>query len=392
MLFSPDALRDPYPIYDQLRSAAPVFREPQSGLWMVFGYDDVKRVLTDHDTFSSRHGPAEWMIFQDPPMHPRLRALVAQAFTPRTVLGLEPDISQLSKELLEPLLDRGTVDLAADYSGPLPMRVIARMLGLPDSDLAAFARWNDAILEMSYTVGGGPNVSEVVATFQAATVEMNEYLTVLLAERRRQPKDDLLSRLVVAEYDGERLAQAEILGFFQLLLLAGSETTANLLNNAILTFIENPEQLARIRKSPELLPATIEEVLRYRSPLQWMFRVAKRDVELNGQTIPAGKLVLAMIGSANRDPAQFPDANRFDPSRNPNPHIAFGHGIHFCLGASLARLEARIGLTDLIGQMAELTLASDAPLPPRPGLHVHGPSSLPIRFRRADSKIEVAGR
>lgn len=383
MLFTPDVLRDPYPLYDQLRSAAPVFREPQSGLWMVFGYDEVKRALTDHESFSSRHGPAEWMIFQDPPMHPRLRALVAQAFTPRSVQSLEPHIRELSSELLDPLLDRGAMDLATEYASPLPMRVIARMLGLPESDLASFSRWNEAILEMSYTVPGGAGVSEIVAAFQSATVEMNEYLTVLLAERRREPKDDLFTRLVFAEVDGERLSQAEILGFFQLLLLAGSETTTNLINNAILTFIANPEAVVRIRETPELLRSAIEEVLRYRSPLQWMFRVAKRDVALDGQTIPGGDLVLAMIGSANRDPRQFADPHRFDPAREPNPHLAFGHGIHFCLGASLARLEARIALTDLFNRMTGLTLASEEPWPPRKGLHVHGPSSLPIRFRRA---------
>ena len=383
MLFSPDALRDPYPIYDQLRAAAPVLREPQSGLWMVLGYDDVKRTLTDHDTFSSRHGPAEWMIFQDPPMHPRLRGLVAQAFTPRTVLNLEQDIRELSRELLDPLLENGAMDLATDYSGPLPMRVIARMLGLPEADLASFTRWNNAILEMSYTVPGGPGVSEVVTTFQAVTAEMNDYLSVLLAERRRNPQDDLFTRLLFAQVDGERLSQEEILGFFQLLLLAGSETTTNLVNNAILTLLANPEELALLRESPDLLPSVIEEVLRYCSPLQWMFRLAKRDVELSGQTIPAGKLVLAMIGSANRDPRQFHDPNSFVPTRDPNPHLAFGHGIHFCLGAALARLEARIALTDLLKRTTDLSLASDSPWPPRRGLHVHGPSSLPVRFRKA---------
>jgi cytochrome P450 len=381
-LFSLEALRDPYPIYDQLRAASPVFREPQSGLWMVFGYDDVKRVLTDHGTFSSRHGPAAWMIFQDPPMHPRLRGLVAQAFTPRTVLNLEPQIRELSRELLKPLLDRGTMDLVADYSALLPMRVIARMLGLPDTDLADFNRWNNIILEMSYTVPGGFGVTDVIARFEAATVEMNNYLTVLLNDRRRQPKDDLFTSLLFAELDGERLTQVEILGFFQLLLLAGSETTTNLVSNAVLTFLAYPEESARLRQSLDLLPAAIEEVLRYCSPLQWMFRVPKREVELSGQLIPPGQLVLAMIGSANRDPRQFPDPNRFIPNRDPNPHLAFGQGIHFCLGASLARLEARIALTDLLEQTMEMTLASDTLWPPRPGLHVHGPSSLPVNFRR----------
>jgi cytochrome P450 len=201
-----------------------------------------------------------------------------------------------------------------------------------------------------------------------------------LAERRESPKDDLLTRLLHAELDGARLSHAEILGFFQLLLLAGSETTTNLVNNAILCFIENPEQLARLRAAPELLPSAIEEVLRYRSPLQWMFRVTTREVQLHGETIPAGKVMLVMMGSANRDPKQFREPNRFDITRNPNPHIAFGHGIHFCLGAALARLEAKIALTEFLNRIDDFQFASDTPWEPRKGLHVHGPTHLPLRF------------
>jgi cytochrome P450 len=176
------------------------------------------------------------------------------------------------------------------------------------------------------------------------------------------------------------LTEQEILGFFQLLLIAGSETTTNLLNNAISCLIENPDQLARLRATPALVLSAIEEVLRYRSPVQWMFRATRHDVEMNGQTIPAGKLVLPIIGSANRDPGQFPDAGRFDIARDPNPHIAFGHGIHFCLGAALSRLEARIALPDLQERLKGLALASPEPWEPRKALHVHGPARLPIRF------------
>jgi cytochrome P450 len=181
--------------------------------------------------------------------------------------------------------------------------------------------------------------------------------------------------------DGERLTQVEILGFFQLLLLAGSETTTNLINNAILCFIEHPGQLARLRAAPELLPSAIEEVLRYRSPLQWMFRVTTREVEMHGQAIPAGKVVLVMMGSANRDPKQFPNPNDFDITRNPNPHVAFGHGIHFCLGAALARLEAKVALTEFLERVGDFKLASDTPWEPRKGLHVHGPTRLPLLFQ-----------
>jgi cytochrome P450 len=233
---------------------------------------------------------------------------------------------------------------------------------------------------MSYTVPGGDRASGAMNDFIAATGEMNEYLVALTEDRRAHPKDDLLTRMVQAQVDGERLSQQDILGFFQLLLLAGSETTTNLINNAIICFIEYPDQLALLRNKPELLPGAIEEVLRFRSPLQWMLRVARSDLELHGQAIPKGKVILPMMGAANRDPKVFKDANRFDITREPNPHIAFGHGIHFCLGAVLARVEGRIALSDLLRRLDNIQLASNEPWEPRRGLHVHGPSQLPIRF------------
>jgi cytochrome P450 len=383
-VFSDETRRDPYPLYEQIRSTTPLLREPQSGLWMIFDYDGVKRVLADHETFSSRHGPADWMIFQDPPHHAKLRALVSQAFTPRSIANLEPRIRDISRQLLDQALPRGQMDLAADYSVPLPMMVISELLGIPPEDRPRFERWNQAILEMSYLVPAGRTFNEqtqnVMNQFMAVTVEMNGYLSGVLEQRRSQPKDDLLTRLASAELDGQRLTQADILGFFQLLLLAGQETTTNLINNSILCFIENPDAIARLREQMRLLPSAIEEVLRFRSPLQWMFRLTKREVELHGETIPAGKVVLAMIGSANRDPKQFVDAETFDIARDPNPHIGFGHGNHFCLGAALARLEARTALTDLLKQTRDIKLASDEPWEPRKGLHVHGPISLLIRF------------
>jgi cytochrome P450 len=376
--------RDPYPAYDRLRAVSPVFHDPASGLRMVFDYEGVTRILTDHATFSSRCG-YEWLIFADPPRHTKLRALISQAFTPRSVAALEPRIRELSRTLLDAAIGRGEMDLAADFSVPLPMMVIAAMIGVPAADRPRFVRWSDAILDMSYTLPGDAGDAARAAgdAFRAATAEMAGYLASVLAERRMTPRDDLLTRLVTAELDGDRLTPEEILGFFQLLLVAGQETTTNLINNAVLCLVEHPEQFARLRAAPELLPAAIEEVLRYRSPLQWMFRITTRAVELHRQTIPAGKLVLAMIGSANRDPKQFPDAGRFDITRDPNPHIAFGHGIHFCLGAPLARLEARIALSDLLARIEGIALASDEPWEPRRALHVHGPARLPIRFRPA---------
>jgi cytochrome P450 len=379
-LFSDAARRDPYPAYDALRAAAPVFREPGTGLWLALDYETVKRVLSDPGAFSSRYGP-DWMIFADPPRHSKLRALVSKAFTPRSVAALEPRIRELSSELLGRAVARGGMDLVADFAAPLPMLVIAEMLGIPPADRPRFQAWADAILAMSYTIGGPPDLARTASErFAAVTAEMGGYLGGLLAARRADPRDDLLARLAAAEVDGERLAHEEILGFFQLLLLAGSETTTNLIANTVLCLVELPDQFARLRATPDLLPSAIEEVLRYRSPLQWVYRVARRDVELRGTAVPAGAMVLAVIGSANRDPAAFPDPGRFDVAREPNPHLAFGHGPHFCLGAPLARLEARVALADLLSRVDEIELTTTVPWTPRAGLHVYGPASLPIRF------------
>jgi cytochrome P450 len=215
------------------------------------------------------------------------------------------------------------MDLAVDFAIPLPIIVIAELLGIPAEDRYRFRTWNDVLLRMSYTVVGPP-VPEIVNEFIAATKEMRTYLTGLLDMRRKAPANDLLTRLVQAEVDGKRLTQDEILGFFQLLLLTGSETTTNLINNAFVCFVDNPDQLDRLRQAPDLLPCAIEEVLRYRSPLQWMYRVTTRNAQVHGKVIPAGKLVLIWMGAANRDPKQFTDPDRFDISRNPNPHLAFG--------------------------------------------------------------------
>jgi cytochrome P450 len=383
-LFSDEMRRNPFPVYNQMRSQSPVFKVPPPfDMWMVFDFENVKRVVNDEAAFSSRvPAPDNWFIFFDPPQHTKLRALISRAFTPRSVANLEPAIRQLSRELLDRAGGRGEMELAADYSVPLPMKVIAQMIGIPATDWVRYRQWSDAILKLSYTLRGMEADQEAANAgrgFAAATSEMDAYLSEMIAQRRATPRDDLLTRLVEAEVDGERLSQKEILGFFQLLIVAGQETTTNLINNAILCLVEHPGQLARLRSEPELLPSTIEEVLRYRSPLQWIMRTPRHDISLDGQLIPAGKLVLAMIGSANRDPKQFPNADQFDLARNPNPHIAFGHGIHSCLGAALSRLEARIALGDLLS-LNGLDLASQEPWQPRKALHVHGPARLPLRF------------
>src|SRR5438132_10596829 len=347
--------RNPFPVYERLRAASPVLHLEAFDLWMILDYDGVRRALTDHAVFSSDlshvpgHGnPGEWFIFFDRPHHTKLRALIARAFTPRVVANLEPRIRELSRQLLDQTIERGAMDLAADFAVPLPMRVIAEMLGVPVANWPRYKRWSDVILKIANTISRDEEAARTINEYRAVTAEMRAFLPDLIAQRRAAHQDDLLTRLVEAEVDGERLTHAEVLGFVQLLLVAGQETTANLINNAVLCFMENPDQLAKLRAAPELLPSAIEEVLRYRSPVQWMPRATRRDIEVHGKVIPAGKLVFPIIGSANRDPAQFREPGRFDITRDPNPHLAFGHGIHACIGGPLARMEARIALADFL--------------------------------------------
>ncbi|HEY3393532.1 MAG TPA: cytochrome P450, partial [Lacipirellulaceae bacterium] len=302
--FSAEMRRHPYPFYDHYRAASPVLYLEPFDFWLVFDYDGVKRTLEDHATFSSSAvspgstgKPLDWLIFKNPPRHAKLRALVACAFTPRVVANLAPRIRQISQELLNKHLDRGEMDLAADYSIPLPVMVIAELLGIPPRDRPQFKRWSDAILNLAETVIGSEKSAPAAEEYGNTTAEMDDYLKQVLRDRYQSPQEDLLSKLAHAEVDGERLTHAEILGFFQLLLLAGSETTINLINNAVLCLLEHPEQLARLRKNRELLPTAIEEVLRYRSPLQAVFRQTRCEVELHGRSIPAGQLVLPLIGS-----------------------------------------------------------------------------------------------
>jgi cytochrome P450 len=383
--FSDEMRRNPYPLYAQMREVSPVLHLPQFDLWLIFEYDDVKRAVNDPAAFSSaasqgRSKPFDWLIFSDPPRHTKWRAIIMRAFTPRMVANLEPRIRVLSRELLDPWIERGEMDLAVDYAAQLPLLVIAEMLGVPSADRPQLKRWSDAILGLANTLTGGEKAVHARDQFSAAVTEMRPYVATQIEGRRAFPTDDLMSRLVEAEVDGERLTEDEILGFFQLLLLAGSETTTNLINNAMLCIVEHPEQHVRLQGTLDLIPSAIEEVLRYRSPLQAVFRKTTRDVQLRGQTIPEGSLVLPMIGSANRDAGQFPAPDRFDVTRDPNPHIAFGYGPHFCIGAPLARLEGRIALEDLLTRLADVKLASNDPWEPRAALHVHGPTRLPIRF------------
>jgi cytochrome P450 len=387
-MFSDLARRDPYPFYTKLRAHGPVCRDPRSGLWLILGHDDVKRALGDHEAFSSVVSPpgtltAAWLIFADPPRHSRLRALIARAFTSRTVAALEARIGELGRLLLDRATDGGEIELVSEFAMPLPLMVISEMLGAPAEDYARLRRWSDALVALSHTVSGDVRAGAAVEAVRAANIEMGEHVGRLVAERRAAPKEDLLSRLAQRDENDEGLTEEEILGFFQLLMLAGHETTTNLISNAVLTLLEHPDQLALLRAAPELLISSIEEVLRFRSPVQAVFRMTRRAVNIGGETVPAEAMVLLLLGAANRDPRRFDSSECFDIARQPNPHVAFGHGPHFCIGAPLARLEGRIALRLLLERWTRFERASDDPWEPREAFHVHGPASLPIRFELA---------
>jgi cytochrome P450 len=383
-VFFADLLRrNPYPLFSLLRRVRPVMHEPKRDVWLLFDFASVKRALEDHETFSSHAAPPgggalDWLIFLDPPRHTKLRAIIQRTFTPRSIAALEPRIGELSRQLLEPALARGGMDLVTDYAVPLPVMVIAELIGIPLDDRVAFKRWSEAILGLGDTVLGGEIAARARTRYGAVKAEMQPYIAALAEARRMRPADDLLTRIVGAAVDGQRLDEQEIFDFAQLLILAGSETTTNLIGNTMICLGTHPRQRALLQRSPELLPAALEEVLRFRSPLQIAFRQTTREVTLHGRVIPAGKLVLPFLGSANRDPKHFRNAARFDITREGNSHVGFGHGIHYCIGAALARLEARVAVADLLRH--DPRLAGSKRWAPRKALTVHGPASLPIRF------------
>ena len=378
------ARRNPYPLYTLMRRIAPVV-QVRRGIWALFDHDSVTRALHDPETFSSRAAPPggaplDWLIFLDPPRHSKLRALVARTFTPRAIANLEPRIEAIVHALLDATQARGEMELVGEFAERLPTLVILELLGVPLDVAPRATRWSDAIIHLGDSIMGGERAARAIATYRGAKEEMQAYLAPLLAARRAELGDDLLSRLAMSEVDGERLSEAEIFDFFQLLLLAGTETTTNLIANAVLCLLEHPAQLAVLRAEPGHVPAAIEEVLRFRSPVQMVFRTTLADVTLRGRTIPAGQLVLTMVGSANRDSRQWVDANRFDIGRAPQPHVGFGHGIHFCIGAALARMEARVAVTALLQRTADWRRARRGAWTPRGGINVLGPQQLAVKF------------
>ncbi len=387
MLYRIEQQLNPFPLYQTMRQTQPVYADPQHGNWNVFGYEDVQRVLSDYETFSSQfHGGgspgqgspfAASIISTDPPRHRQLRSLVTQAFTPRSVEALAPRITAIVADHLERISAQdGRMDVIEDLAYPLPVIVIAELLGIPSQDRERFKRWSDFAVQSANLMA-----SDDLQRFKGSEMmEMGMYFMSMIEQRRQAPGDDLITGLLNASIENEHLSQMELLGFCVLLLVAGNETTTNLIGNALLTFTEHPELWQQLRAHPELLPGAIEEVLRYRSPVQAMFRTTAREANLRGQAIPAGASIIAWIGSANHDEALFSQPERFDIQRTPNKHIAFGNGIHYCLGAPLARLEARLALGAMLERFSTISLAPGSILERQPSLIVYGLRSLPVIF------------
>jgi cytochrome P450 len=377
---------NPFPHYERMRETAPVFHDEQSESWHVFRYEDVQRALSEYATFSSRMAGddpsgtgqlfASSLIATDPPRHRQLRSLVTQAFTPKAVDALAPRIAGLTDELLEGIAARGSADLIKELAYPLPVIVISELLGIPAQDRERFKYWSDVIVSQTRTGSASEEHS-------ATNSEMTEYFLALIDQRRSEPGKDLISNLLSAEIDGQKLTVPELLGFCSLLLVAGNETTTNLIGNAVLCLAESPGTIDRLLREPALLPQTIEEVLRFRSPVQSMYRVTMAETTVGDERIPAGAPIVAWIGSANRDERQFQWPAEFDVDRGQNRHLAFGHGIHFCLGAPLARLEARIALEALLSRLPGLSLAAGASLERMESTIVYGLKALPVKWQPA---------
>lgn len=396
-LGSPEFKANPYPYYARLRAEAPICRvtlPTREAAWLVTRYDDVATVLKD-DRFVKDTANAltpeqiarqRWfrtmfkslktnMLERDPPHHTRLRALVQRAFTPRLIEQMRDRIQALTDQLLDQVQQRDRMDLIRDFALPLPTTIIAEMLGVPVADRHAFHRYSNSIVSAGSSNWGLITAIPNVLLFM-------RYLRKIIKKRRADPQNDLISALARAEEAGDSLNENELMAMVLLLLVAGHETTVNLIGNGMLALLEHPDQLDRLRNDPELIKPAIEELLRFASPIDTATeRYAREDVAIGGVTIPRGEMVFAVIASANRDERQFADPDTLDIAREPNRHLTFGLGTHFCLGAPLARLEGQIAISTLLRRTPELRLTvAPKELRWRPGLVLRGLEALPVAF------------
>jgi len=364
---------DPYPLYRQMRDEAPVHFDGWA--WNLTRHADVLLAFSDPRFASDRFGTPDWlepdearrvkplydvtnlfMLFMDPPDHTRLRSLVAQAFSARMVESVKPKIQTAVDELLDRVAPSGQMDVIADLANPLPGIVIAEMLGVPKEDQPRFKDWANDYARFLGTLGDNPDLREAA---NRAVIELSDYIREVAAQRRAEPRDDLITALVQAEAEGERLTHDELVATCFLLLFAGNETTTNLIGNGTLTLLRNSDAHQQLRENPSLIRTAIEEFLRWESPVQLTGRLVIEDLEIGGQRVLAGQSVRTILGAANRDPSQFDNPETFDITRRPNRHIAFAHGIHFCLGAPLARAEGQIAVNTLVQRFPALAATTN---------------------------------
>ena len=387
----PEVLADPYPFYRRLQAEAPVLWDEEGGSWVVSRYADVVALLRDPRLTAERilpegsddptvnavaHALSRQMLFLDPPDHTRLRGLVNKAFTPRRIKVLRPLIESLVDDLLDGAAAAGGMDVVADFAFPLPAIVIAGMLGVPADDRDRLKEWSR---DFGLLISGTPLTVEQSAQAQLGVMSMVGYFAEIADQRRADPRDDLLSALLAAEEQGDRLSTEELLVNCLLLFAAGHGTTTHLIGNSVLALLAHPDQLARMRADPALIVSGIDELLRFDGPVQVTGRGVMQDLEVAGTRVAAGQHVTMVLGAANRDPLQFSEPDRLDLGRRDIRHVAFGHGIHFCLGAALARLEGQIALGTLVGRFPSLRLdTTSAALPRMQGIVFRGVEALPV--------------
>jgi len=388
--FDPDFRANPYPHFPALLEGPPRQLKLFLPTTVIARYDDVVTVLHDHDRFTVRRpeipfreridpfGGAPTILTADPPVHSRLRRLVSKAFTPRRVRELEPRVREITTELLGGATDSSEVEAMAMLANPLPVIVIAELLGVSADDHAQFKQWsNDLISSFGQEMGSGPSAAGL-----AAKDELRRYLAEAIKQRSANPADDLISALVTARDESDALSENELLAFVVLLLLAGNETTTNLIGNGLLALCRNPEQQQRLRDNRELIPTAIEEMLRYDPPVQMTVRVPTATTSVGGTEIAEGSIAFILLAAANRDPSHFPSPEKFDVTREPNEHVSFGEGIHFCLGAPLARLEGAIAIGQMLDKFPRLQLADpDAKMEYRGSMALRGLSQLRLSAR-----------
>ena len=396
-LLDPAVHADPFPFYNRLREQAPVMWDPFMHTWVVTRYDDVQRVLKE---FSADRTPnpekmralglpsmepvadlmSRQLLFLDPPQHTRLRKLCSAAFTPRRVEAMEGTIRAIASELLAPHLAGGTIELIGDFAEPFPGIVTAGLLGVPREDHRLLKPWSSSFAEMLGNFQHNPDrIREVLV----AVKELTAYFHDAVQEQRRTPRDGLISALIAAEVDGERLSDEEVVANTIITMIGGQETTTNLMANGLLTLIRQPAAMVDLRAHPEIMDTAVEELLRFETTSQHTARICPADTEIGGQLIRKGEAVMAVMAAANRDPDRFPDPDQLDLRRTPNRHLSFGWSAHFCFGAALARMEARVAFATMLAHMDDIAVESER-LTWRNNSGLRGLTALPLTFTSRD--------